>query len=335
MAATVAPAAPDQGTASATLLDRAGATLVSLISWIACRLPDRPLHRIAGLVGLGWYLLAPRRRAQARRNLRRVAEALAADGRASPSIAAAARDRRALERLVRDAFRHNARYYLEVALAPSYDERWLAERIVNESPELIEEAFAGGRGTGRTPGHAVIFAGLHFGAIELPAFFLTQRVGLSVVAPMETIRDTPLQRYFVRTRGAVGLRLVTLRTARREASRALARGEAVGLVTDRDITGGGIDVPLFGHPAPLAVGAGLLAIESGAPVYVAAVRRLDDGRYAGSIVPLPVPADGTRRERLERFLRDQAAIFESFIAAAPEQWWSVFFPIWPDLEVAS
>ena len=27
-----------------------------------------------------------------------------------------------------------------------------------------------------------------------------------------------------------------------------------------------------------------------------------------------------------------AAAFEDLIADAPEQWWAVFFPIWPDLE---
>jgi hypothetical protein len=27
-----------------------------------------------------------------------------------------------------------------------------------------------------------------------------------------------------------------------------------------------------------------------------------------------------------------AAAFEDLIADAPDQWWAVFFPIWPDLE---
>jgi hypothetical protein len=27
-----------------------------------------------------------------------------------------------------------------------------------------------------------------------------------------------------------------------------------------------------------------------------------------------------------------AAAFERAVAVAPEQWWAVFFPIWPDLE---
>ena len=32
------------------------------------------------------------------------------------------------------------------------------------------------------------------------------------------------------------------------------------------------------------------------------------------------------------FLDQQARIFERQIAQAPDQWWAVFFPIWPDLE---
>ena len=30
-----------------------------------------------------------------------------------------------------------------------------------------------------------------------------------------------------------------------------------------------------------------------------------------------------------------AAAFETLIADAPDQWWAVFFPIWPDLEAAT
>jgi hypothetical protein len=30
-----------------------------------------------------------------------------------------------------------------------------------------------------------------------------------------------------------------------------------------------------------------------------------------------------------------AAAFETLIADAPDQWWAIFFPIWPDLEVGA
>jgi hypothetical protein len=48
-----------------------------------------------------------------------------------------------------------------------------------------------------------------------------------------------------------------------------------------------------------------------------------------------VPAEGTRRERVTTTMTLLAAAFEDLIADAPDQWWAVFFPIWPDLEATS
>jgi lauroyl/myristoyl acyltransferase len=292
-------------------------------SWLLCRLPEGPLVKLADLVGEAWYRLAPRRAAQARRNLARVCEALDAREQGAAAVRLAAHDPRALEGLVRGAFRHGARYYLEVARTPAIDTEDLARRLVIETPEVVEEAFGGGS--------AVIFVGLHFGAIELPALFLAQRVG-GAVAPMETVDDPGLQAWFVRTRGAAGVRIVGLREARRELLTALRDGTSVGLVGDRDLTGGGLPVPLFGAPANLPLGPAMLAVESGARLYVTGVRRTGIARYRGRLEAVSVPAEGTRRERVSAAMTGLAAAFERVVAAAPEQWWAVFFPIWPDLE---
>ncbi len=292
-------------------------------SWLACRLPEGPLVKLADLAGEVWYRLAPRRAAQARRNLARVCGALDASGQGAAAARAAAHDPRALERLVRGAFRHGARYYLEVARTPAIDPADLAERLIIETPDVVDEAFAAGR--------AVIFVGLHFGAIELPALFLAERVG-GAVAPMETVDDPELQAWFVRTRGAAGVRIVGLREARRELLTALRDGTSVGLVGDRDLTGGGLPVPLFGAPANLPLGPAMLAVESGAPLYVTGVRRTGIERYRGRLEAVRVPPEGSRRERVTATMTGLAAAFERVVAAAPEQWWAVFFPIWPDLE---
>ena len=292
-------------------------------SWLACRLPEGPLFRAAELAGDLWYRLAPDRAAQARRNLRRVCEALAADGRGTPLVRAAATDPRALERLVRSAFRHNARYYLEVARTPAVTRAWMDERLALDTPELIADAVV--------PGKAVLFVGMHFGSVELPVLFLAFRVG-ATVTPMETIDDPNLQAWFERTRGVSGVQLVGLREARRVLQDALVNGTPVGLVGDRDLTGGGIPIPLFGAPATMPMGPAMLAVESGVPVYGMAVRRTGHGQYSGRLVPVSVPAEGTRRERVTATMTGLAAAFERLIEDAPEQWWAVFFPIWPDLE---
>jgi len=292
-------------------------------SWLACRLPEGALTRLADLAGDAWYRLAPQRAAQARRNLARVSQALEADQRGSQAVWAAASDKRALERLVRAAFRHYARYYLEVARTPAIHTGDLDERLLIETPAVVAEAFAGKQ--------AVIFVGLHFGALELPALYLAARVG-GAVAPMETLRDPGLQDYFVRTRGAAGVRIVSLREARRELLAALREGTSVGLVGDRDLTGGGLPVTLFGAPANLPLGPAMLAVESGAPLYVVGVRRSGVGRYRGRLEAVPTPTDGSRRDRVTAAMAGLAAAFERVVAVAPEQWWAVFFPIWPDLE---
>lgn len=292
-------------------------------SWLACHLPERPLVGAAELAGDLWYRATPSRAAQARRNLLRVAGWLAEHDRGTPRARAAARDSRALERLVRLAYRHAARYYLEVARTPALRPSDLDERLQVETPDDVADAF--------TPGRPSIFVGLHFGAIEMPALYLAVRVG-GAVAPMETVGDPDLQDWFVRTRGAMGVRIVGLREARRELTAALREGTSVGLVGDRDLTGGGTLTELFGAPARLPLGPALLAVETGASIFVTGVRRVPRGRYVGGVERVDVPADGSRRERATLTTQRIARAFERVIERAPEQWWAVFFPIWPDLE---
>lgn len=295
-------------------------------SWLAGRLPEGPLVKLADLAGEAWYRLAPDRAARARRNLARVCRALDGAGNGTTAVRAAAHDPRALERLVRAAFRHHARYYLEVARTPALSRDDLERQLVVETPDVVAEAFHAG--------HASIFVGLHFGAIELPALFLAARVG-GAVAPMETIDDPGLQAYFRESRGAAGVRIVGLREARRELLAALREGTSVGIVGDRDITGGGVPTTLFGEPALLPLGPAMLAVESGAPLYVMGVRRSGIGRYRGRLEHVPVATEGTRRERVTGVMTALAGAFERVVATAPEQWWAVFFPIWPDLEGAA
>ena len=295
---------------------------LEVVSWLACRLPERVGLGLADVVGWVWYKVAPARAGQARRNLARVAAVLDERGSGSATIRAAARDPRALERLVVSAFRHDARYYLEVLRVPSLTPAIFERQVVVETPETVEAAFAGG---------AVIFVSAHLGPIELPGLYLANRSGRTFVAPMETVDDPPLQAWFERTRGSLGVRIVGLRAARRALQAALKAGEPVGIVADRDIAGGGMPIELFGSPAPLPIGPALVAIESGAPLYAVGVRRLADGRVAGRLLPIPIAPDGTRRERISATLRAMAVAFESLISDAPEQWSAVFFPIWPDL----
>jgi KDO2-lipid IV(A) lauroyltransferase len=324
-APTTRPTTTGDG-ARGTLSQRGRAGALSLVSRLACRLPERPLLALADVAGWLWYRLAPARAAQARSNLRRVARELDRRGAGDPRVRAAAADPSALERLVRSAFRQDARYYLEVLRVPGLTQAIFDKRVIVETPETVETAFAGG---------PIIFVSAHLGPIEMPGVYLAHRFGRTFVAPMEAVDDPALQRWFERTRGSLGVRIVGLRAARRALLAELRAGGQVGIVGDRDIAGGGMETLLFGAAAPLPIGPALLAIESGAPIYAVGVRRLPDGRIAGRLLPVPVAAEGSRRERIAATLRAEAAAFEELITMAPDQWSAIFFPIWPDLVDAS
>jgi KDO2-lipid IV(A) lauroyltransferase len=296
-------------------------------SWVACRLPEPPLLALADLAGRLWYRFAPERRRRARRNLTRVTRWLADHDLGSPEARAAARDGRALNRLVRDAFRNAARYYVQLARTAAVDAAYLDRWLVWENPEAIEAALSGLDGS--------LFVGLHMSWYELPALVAAMRSGRPAVVPSETISDPELQAYLVATRKRFGLELIELASAKRRLKEALQRGETVGLLGDRDITGGGIAVDFFGAPSPLAAGPALLAMEVGVSPYVFGVRRDATGVYHVRIEQVALPAEGNRRERVTGYLQAEARVFERFIGAAPEQWLAVFHPIWPDLEAAA
>ena len=278
------PAVPKDGSS------RLRGTLLLAATRLVAALPEAPLVAAAESIGELWYRLAPARAAQARANLRRVCEGLDAQGRGSRLARRAATEPVALELLVRRCFRHTVRYYLEVARIGSVDAQEALDRVVLETPDTIREALQSGK--------PVVILGMHFGAIEVPAIVVSQLVGRRVTAPMEQVADPAIQRWVEASRSRVGVDIIPLRNARHALLAALRRGESIGLVNDRDITGTGIPVPFFGSPAPFPPGAAILALETGTPVYAAAARRIGGGRYAGKVIAVPLPVEGTRRERV-------------------------------------
>jgi len=305
--------------------DRVVAALVIGGMELIRRMPDAPLWWLGNAAGNVEYWVAKSRRDEARRNLRRVVQWMAAHDVGAESYHRAAKDPRALEAIVRSAFRHHAHYYIELARAPRFDWNYLEKRLVIDTPEAVDAALSERK--------ALLLVGLHFGTIELPGFLALQRIG-QVVAPMESLRNERIQAYMKRTRGVIGVRILTIEEAGPELLAVLRRNEPIGIIADRDLTGSGLEVEFFGGKTKIPAGPALLATETGAPAYVSGVRRVGPGRYRGVLYPVPTPGGVSRRERSRSMVREEAKLFERVIADAPEQWLAVFHPIWPDLDRA-
>jgi lauroyl/myristoyl acyltransferase len=307
-----------------SLVQRLRARGVAAFARLVTILPEGPVDAIGDMVGDAWYRLGGERASLGRRNLQRVVRYLAAEGLGGPRIAAAAQDGAALERLLRATFRNTVRYYLDMARLPGQTAADLDRRLTVETPDTVDRAFG--------PDAPAVLVAMHFGAVEFPALLAAARTGRPILAPMETIGDPAMQAWLRDTRGSVGVEIVGLRDARKALLGALEAGRPVGLVADRNVAGGTVSVPFFGAPAPLPMGPAFLAIEAGRPIYLAAVRRAGSGRYAGRLYPIEIGTGPRLRGRIEATMANLATAMEGAIAVAPEQWWTLLEPVWPDLD---
>jgi KDO2-lipid IV(A) lauroyltransferase len=293
------------------------------LAWSVCHLPEGPLHRLFAFLGGLHYRVAGRRRELARRNLQRVCRDLETRGLATPGVALAAHDARTLEHLVREVFRHHARYYLEVLRVTVYSPGYVAGHLALDDPAMVSRALDDHR-------QGAVFMGMHFGAMELPARLAALRLPDPVLAPMETLADPSLHAWFHRQRASVGIEPIDPRGSGRRLVERARGGGGVAIVGDRPIGGPGRPVPFFGAPASLPVGPALTAIEAGVPTWAAAARRTGWGQYAVRLVPIEPPPPGPLKARVAAFMAAEVGAFERLIAEAPEQWWTLLFPIWED-----
>lgn len=289
------------------MLLRAG---LEIVDRIVAALPSRVAYGLADLAGDAWYRFGSSRRRLVAANLGRVC---ASTGR--PTRGPAFRS------LVRGAFRHHARYYVEVLRVPHYDPRQIDRRV--EVPQWA--SFEGPLRSG--PG---IFVSSHLGNFEPFGTFLASR-GIRPLSPIEEIEPRPLFEFLAAKRGGSHVDLVPLRNARRELTARLRQGGTVGIIGDRDLTGDGQPVEMFGHATTIPAGPAFLAITHGAAVIVGRCLRTAPDRFRGEGEIIPLPDTGNRRADIASLAALIAARFERDIGEAPEQWWGAFQPFWPDL----
>lgn len=107
----------------------------------------------------------------------------------------------------------------------------------------------------------------------------------------------------------------------------LSQNWVVALVADRDLTGRGVEVEMFGASRRVPAGPALLSLTSGAPILVCPVTTLEDGWEIRIGPPLRIESTGDLRTDVEALSRLMAASFERAIAARPPDW-HLFQPGW-------
>src|SRR5215207_2433006 len=172
---------------------------------------------------------------------------------------------RRLRRAVRRGFGSYGRYWVEAFRLEDLTAASIRERLRIEGRHHIDTALAAGRGA--------IFASPHIGNWDAGGAWLAAS-GYPATAVVERLRPAELYERFAVYRRALGLELLPLddgSETMRGVLRALRAGRVVGLVCDRDLTGGGLPVRLFGAATVMPGGPASLALRTGATLLPCAV----------------------------------------------------------------
>ena len=221
-----------------------------------------------------------------------------------------------LRALSRESMHSYARYWLEVFRLPVTPlERLTGQTVASGHVFEALDVLAAGRG--------VVFALPHSGNWDQAGAWIVAQGAGSFTTVMERLKPESLYDKFVAFREGLGMEVLP---ASGGASRfgilaqRLSAGKLVCLVSDRDVTGSGIEVEYFGEKARMMGGSAALAVETEAALYPAMLWYEGDRWRIHVSEEIPVPAEGDRKQKVALMTQELARSFEAGIRKHPADW---------------
>jgi KDO2-lipid IV(A) lauroyltransferase len=223
-----------------------------------------------------------------------------------------------LRKLSRAVMRSYARYYLETfRLQIIPDERISAGMHVNqENIDLTLEHMKNGRG--------VIYALPHMGDFEQAGRWVILAGAGSFATVAERLKPESVFQKFLEFRQGLGMEVLPTTGGPHPfgvMAQRLRAGKLVCIVADRDLSDTGVEVEFFGEKALFPAGPAALAVQTGAALMPVSCWFVGESEWAAHVYEeIPVPADGTRKEKTAAMTQALARVFEQAILEHPEDW---------------
>jgi KDO2-lipid IV(A) lauroyltransferase len=194
---------------------------------------------------------------------------------------------------------------------------WTPETIRARTTVHGFEAF----GEAVSAGGGVVLLTGHLGNWEMGGAAIAARgIALDVVG--KGMSNRRFQEDLFATRARLGMRVIEMGDATKEAPRALAAGRVLAMLGDQQAHRGGILLPFFGRPASTSRGAALFALRADVPVFVAFCLR-EEGRvprYRLEFAPLSIAGAGDTEGDVVALLTAYGQALEEAIRRAPHQY---------------
>ncbi|MCC6315509.1 MAG: lysophospholipid acyltransferase family protein [Thermomicrobiales bacterium] len=280
-----------------------------LFAWTIGLLPRVPRDWVGDRIGDVWRLFAPTYRANVRANLTQAMGLAETDP--------------ALDGLMRDVFRRNARNFTDLfrMLHLRRDDFERLVRVAEGGWSTLEGELARGKGIVLVTGHLGAFdmVGHAIGARDHPLTALTGRTTTRFI--FDAVNHL---------RAGHNVTIVEATPSGvRKVIQALRRNELAVFVADYDFFQNGLPVTLFGRATTLPPGPVRIARDTGAPVLGAFAQRTASGYDLSFMPPFTVPKTRDLEADLALGMAKLTEMLERAIAAMPEQW-VILQRVWPE-----
>lgn len=222
-----------------------------------------------------------------------------------------------LDELVRRGVRSYARYWMEAFRLPSRSRQQILDGFRLEGRELLAADVAAGRGA--------VVALPHAGNWDAAGAWVAA-AGWPITTVAERLKPEGVYERFLAFRRGLGMEILPTHGGERPAFDVLVErlraGAVVPLLADRDLSARGVEVDFFGARTRMPAGPALLALRTGAPLYVASLWYEPDVACASLEGPLPVPdpESGPLDQRVRLLTQRIADGLAAGIARHPEDW---------------
>ncbi len=217
--------------------------------------------------------------------------------------------------LVRRAMRSYARYWLEVFRLPSQSREQHLRGFRLARGELLAEDVAAGRGA--------VVALPHGGNWDAAGAWVAAN-GLPITTVAERLKPEGLYERFLAFRRGLGMEILPATGSDRPVldvlGERIAKAHVVPILADRDLSARGVPVEFFGGRTRMPVGPALLALRTGAPLYVVDMWYEPDAAAGHLHGPLTLPVGGSLDDRVRSVTQLIADHLARGIAAHPEDW---------------
>jgi lauroyl/myristoyl acyltransferase len=220
-----------------------------------------------------------------------------------------------MDLLVRDGLRSYARYWLEAFRLPKLSRTQIVGAFQFERGLLLGDAVAAGTGC--------VVALPHAGNWDLAGAWVGAH-GWPLTTVAERLKPESLYQRFVAFRESLGMEIIAASGGSRPPIEVLVdrvrEGRVVPLLADRDLSARGVEVTFFGGRTRMPAGPALLALRTGAPLYVCSLWYEGEVAHARLDGPLTLPTEGPLDVRVRALTQQVADYLARGIAEHPADW---------------